>query len=75
MVLIESNLLRVVLDTVFSATNRSMTAEQCVSLIIITLTGFPFRRLSFFFVEPEVILFSPATLESSYSSSIDYPTS
>jgi len=76
MVLVESNLVQIVLETVFSATNRLISAELCLNLIIITLTDFSFRSLSFVFGEPETILFPSASLlESSCSSSIDFSTS
>ena len=76
MVLIGSNLVQIVLETVFSATNRSISAELCLNIIIVTPTDFSFRSLSFVFEQPEIILFSSASLlESSCSSFIDYPTS
>lgn len=52
------------------------SAELWLNLIIVTLTEFSLRSLSFVFGEPEPILFSSASsLESLCSSSIDYPTS
>lgn len=51
-------------------------SRLCLNLIIITLTDFSFRSLSFVFGEPETILFlSASLLESSCSLSIDYSTS
>ena len=74
MVLVESNLVRIVLETVFSATNRLLSAKLWLNLIIATLTGFSLRDLSFVFGETEIVLSSSASLKSSCSSSIDYPT-
>ena len=51
-------------------------SRLCLNLIIITLTDFSFRSLSFVFGEPETILFlSASLLESSCSLSIDFSTS
>ena len=76
MVLVESNLVQIVLETVFSAINRLISAELCLILIIVILADFSLRSLLFVFREPEIILFSSASLlESLCSSSIDYPTS
>ena len=52
MMLIKFNLVQIVLETVFPATNRLISAELCFNLIIITMTYFSFRSLSFVFKEP-----------------------
>ena len=40
MVLVESNLAQIVLETVLSATNRLISAELWLNLVIVTLTDF-----------------------------------
>ena len=75
MVLVESNVVQIILETVFSATSRLISAVW-LNLIIFTRIDCSVRSLSFVFEEPEIILISSASLlESSCSSSIDYPTS